>query len=82
MKKIFVGFISAYGLVGILWAGQDLQSQLATESERRGELMKPLQQAVVQGEKLASEGETLRAWETVDRIWQQTPEALQNTPRG
>jgi len=66
----------------LTWAGPNLQEQLTSESRRREEMVKPLQQALVQGEKFASEGATLRAWETVDAIWQQTPEAMRSTSLG
>lgn len=63
-------------------AGPDLQQQLASESLRRKEMVKPLQEALSQGDKLASQGETLRAWEILDQVWQQTPDALRQTSAG
>ena len=82
MKKKFIALFQIFVMTAPLWAGQNLQEQLAMESQRREELVKPLRQALMQGEKLASEGETFRAWETVDQIWQQTSEALRSTPAG
>ena len=79
-------FVYIPPLLVISWlqalAGTSLQEQLSMESQRREELVKPLRQSLAQGEKLASEGETLRAWQAVDQVWQQTPEALRNTSVG
>ena len=64
------------------WAGLGLQEQLSKESQRREEMVKPLQEALAQGEKLAAEGQILRAWEILDQAWQQTPDALQQSSVG
>jgi len=82
MKMRKVLFLCVLAAGGISWAGPQLEQQLASESQRRQELVKPLQQALEQGEKLAKEGQTLRAWEALDPIWQQTPEALRDTTVG
>ena len=59
-----------------------VQEQLAAETRRREQSVQPLQQAFLQGEKLATQGETLLAWEGLSRAWDDTPEALRSTPVG
>jgi general secretion pathway protein D len=73
-----------FGFVLLPFAGlsSGLQEQLAAESQRRELAIRPLQQALVQGEQLAKQGETLRAWEGLVQVWQQTPESLQETTLG
>ena len=72
------------GLSLLSAAGQsaNLQDQLAVESQRREQAVRPLQQALTQGEQLVKQGETLRAWEGLIQVWQQTPESLQETSCG
>ena len=81
MKKIAL-LILVFGLRFSAEAGSEVQEQLASEARRREQSVQPLQQALAQGDKLATQGETLRAWETLDQAWQQTSEALQNTALG
>jgi len=82
MKKRTVILILVLSLGGFLWAKPNLQEQLAMESQRREESIRPLLQALAQGDKLASEGEILRAWETVNQIWEETPASLRDTSVG
>lgn len=84
MNPRFVIFLGLHvmGILPVAWSSPNLQEQLAAESQRREEMSKPLQQALVQGEKLVAQGEVLQGWETVDQVWQQTPDALRNSPVG
>jgi tetratricopeptide (TPR) repeat protein len=75
---LILGFI-VLPLAGL---SSGLQEQLAAESQRRELAIRPLQQALAQGEQLAKQGETLRAWEGLVQVWQQTPESLQETALG
>lgn len=79
---IFILWFLLVGFGEVSRAASALQDQLETESQRRKELIRPLQNAMAQGEKLAAQGETLRAWETLEQVWQQTPDALRQTPIG
>lgn len=81
MKKTVL-WILWLGLLPALGLGSGLQDQLAAESERREKTVRPLQQALDQGQQLAKQGETLRAWEGLVQVWQQTPESLQETSLG
>jgi len=63
-------------------ANLSLQEQLAAEARKREQSVLPLQTTLVQSEKLAQQGETLRAWEDLDRAWQQTPDGLHSTAVG
>jgi general secretion pathway protein D len=58
------------------------QEQLAAETQARQKSVQPLEQAREQGEKLAAQGETLRAWETLEAVWKETREALRTTASG
>ena len=71
-----------FGLFPVVGISSGLQDQLAVETQKREQAMRPLQQALVQGEQLAKQGETLRAWEGLIQVWQQTPESLQETSLG
>ena len=64
------------------WGADGVQEQLAAESQKRQQMMQPLQQALIQAEKLAAQGETLRAWELLHPSWEQTSPALRNTATG
>ena len=81
MKKTVL-WILCLALLPALGLGSGLQDQLAAESERREKTVRPLQQALDQGQQLAKQGETLRAWEGLVQVWQQTPESLQETSLG
>lgn len=81
MKRDFcLWFMLAFA--GLAQANSPLQEQLALETQRREQLLAPLQQALVQNEKLAAQGETLRAWEGLSRSWEETPEGLRRTHLG
>ena len=81
MKALF--FVSIWlGCAGLLKASPALQEQLETETRRREQSIQPLRNALDQGEKLAGQGEILRAWESVNRVFQDTPEAMRQTPVG
>jgi len=77
-------FLVTLGLAaaGSVKANPALQEQLATETRRREQSIQPLQTALEQGEKLAGQGEILRAWENLSRVFQETAEALRETPVG
>jgi len=81
MKLRFIGIVWL-GLLPALALSAGLQDQLAAESERRQQAIRPLQQALDQGQQLAKQGETLRAWEGLIQIWQQTPDPLKETALG
>jgi len=59
-----------------------LAEQMAAETKRREQMLQPLERAFSSGRKLADEGETLRAWQLLDRAWQETPMTLQNSNLG
>ena len=78
MRYLF--FISLVLAAPLLVLGNSsLQEQLAAETRKREQSLQPLRSALAQSEKLAQQGETLRAWNDLDRIWQQTPEGLRST---
>jgi len=81
VKKPFILVLGWVWLSPVL-ASPALQEQLEAETRRREQSLQPLQKAITQGEQLVGQGETLRAWEGLDSIWQQTPEALQATRFG
>lgn len=81
MKKSLLFLISIVSSVG-LQAGPALEQQLAAETHRREQTALPLQQALLQGERLAAQGETLRAWEVIQQAFLETPEALRSTQVG
>lgn len=81
MKKIFTFYLGIV-LTGLAQANPALQEQLAMETRRREQAIQPLQQALIQGEKLAAQGEVLRAWEGLNRTWTETPEALRSSSLG
>ena len=74
--------ILGFGLFPVVGVSSGLQDQLAVETQKREQAIRPLQQALIQGEQLAKQGETLRAWEGLIQVWQQTPESLQETSLG
>jgi general secretion pathway protein D len=80
MKRVLL--ILSFVLLPLVGLSAGLQEQLAAESQRRELAIRPLQQALAQGEQLAKQGETLRAWEGLVQVWQQTPESLQETTLG
>jgi len=81
MRRLLQGLLVLGWFAGTLFSA-DLQEQLATESQKRAQMIQPLQRALSQGEQSAAQGETLRAWQELTQVWQQTPESLQNTPVG
>lgn len=81
MKKSLLFLISIVSSAG-LQAGPALEQQLAAETHRREQTALPLQQALLQGERLAAQGETLRAWEVIQQAFLETPEALRSTQVG
>ena len=81
MRRLLQSFLALGWFAGTLFSA-DLQEQLATESQKRAQMIQPLQRALSQGEQSAAQGETLRAWQELTKVWQQTPESLQNTPVG
>ena len=74
--------IFGFGFFPVVGMSSGMQNQLAVETQKREQAIRPLQQALVQGEQLAKQGETLRAWEGLIQVWQQTPESLQETSVG
>jgi len=81
MKYVFYSTLLL--MVPLLALGNpSLQEQLAVETRKREQSVQPLRSALIQSEKLAEQGETLRAWEDLDRAWQQTPEGLRSTAVG
>jgi len=64
------------------WCLAGLQEQLGSESQRREQMIQPLLRAVSQGEKLAQQGELLRACEELEAVWKTTPESLRETSAG
>lgn len=81
MRGFFRSLIVLGWFSGTLFAA-GLQEQLAVESQKRAQMIQPLQRAFSQGEQSAAQGETLRAWQELTQVWQQTPESLQNTSLG
>lgn len=80
MKAIF---LLVFLMVGSkAWPASDLQEQLTAESLRREQISRPLVLAIQQSEKLAQEGETLRAWQLLEKVLQETPDALRATAVG
>lgn len=83
MTKLLLPSLALFlALVEMAPAAPTLQEQMVAESERRKELVKPLEQALAQGEKLAAQGETLRAWEILNPVWLQAPDALRQASVG
>jgi tetratricopeptide (TPR) repeat protein len=80
MNRLLI--ILGFGFLPVVGVSSGLQDQLASETQRREQAIRPLQQALFQGEQLAKQGETLRAWEGLIQVWQQTPESLQETSLG
>jgi len=81
MKRPFCTFLLLLA-PWLVSANSSLQQRLAAETLKREQSVRPLQLALGQSEKLAEQGETLRAWEDLDRVWQQTPEGLRSTGVG
>ena len=67
IKILLLGFGVFWA--GPIWANSALQEQLAMETRRREQSLQPLEKALVQGENLAAQGEVLRAWEVLHRIF-------------
>ena len=70
--------------VGLAWAfsveaNPALQEQLEAETRRREQSVRPLEKALEQSNKLAAQGEILRAWQDLQQVFEETPEALRNT---
>ena len=70
--------------VGLAWAfsveaNPALQEQLEAETRRREQSVRPLEKALEQSSKLAAQGEILRAWQDLQQVFEETPEALRNT---
>ena len=65
-----------------LWGADGIEAKLLEEGRTREEKIKPLAQALNQGDKLAAQGELLRACEEVVVAIQNTPESLRETPAG
>lgn len=81
MKQSFFTFLVLL-MPCLVLANPSVQQQLAAETLKREQSVQPLRLALAQSEKLAEQGETLRAWEDLDRVWQQTPEGLRSTDVG
>jgi general secretion pathway protein D len=81
MKSV-LGLILFAGVAMQVGANPAWQEQLAAETQARQKSLQPLEQARQQGEKLAAQGETLRAWETLEAVWKETREALRSTASG
>ena len=77
--KTLIPLILVFLCTGSAQAGSSLQDQLAAEARRREQSMQPLQQALSAANKLAMQGETLKAWEGLSQALQETPEALRGT---
>ena len=60
-------------------ANPALQEQLEAETRRREQSVRPLEKALEQSNKLAAQGEILRAWQDLQQVFEETPEALRNT---
>lgn len=69
-------------LAGAVKANPALQAQLEAETRRREQSVRPLEKALDQSSKLAAQGEILRAWQELNQVFEETPEALQNTSLG
>lgn len=81
MKYVFYSSLLVMAPLLVL-GNSSLQEQLAVETRKREQSVQPLRSALTQSEKLSEQGETLRAWEDLDRAWQQTPEGLRSTAVG
>lgn len=81
MKQVFLAIFVVMVSLAPGWAS-GIQDKLAEESQRRQQMLQPLEQAMRRGNQLAQQGEKMRAWEDLYQTWQQTPEALQNTSIG
>lgn len=80
--KLILSFALSIVIMGKLSANPVFQEQLENETRKREQSVRPLQQALDQAGKLAGEGEVLRAWEILNQVNQETPEAMRNTSLG
>ena len=69
-------------LAGSVEASPALQEQLEAETRRREQSVRPLEKALDQSSKLAEQGEILRAWQELNQVFEETPEALRSTAVG
>lgn len=63
-------------------ASEDLEKKLITETQAREEKIRPLVEAVKEGEQLVSQGEVNRACDQLSRALEDTPESLRSSPVG
>ncbi len=81
MKNLSLFIVLAWGLSG----GQpcragSLQNQVETETNRREQLLQPLQEAYDKSRKLVADGKGDQACEDLEKAYQAVPEALRETP--
>jgi len=78
-------------ILTLLWLGfsglatygnPDLQTQVAAETLRREQAVAPLQKVLMQSEKLAAQGETLRAWEMLSQAWLSSDPSIRHSRAG
>ncbi|NBU69206.1 MAG: hypothetical protein EBS49_06285 [Verrucomicrobia bacterium] len=82
MRIFLTLLLAVLPLLSVSFSQSSLQGQLQEEEKKREQQSQPLAQAITDGEKLAAQGETLRAWEGLDQAWQKTPGPLRETPLG
>ena len=82
MKTLFLFLLLAIASANGWWVSAGPQEQLEAETRRREQLAKPLVQALVQGDILASQGEPRKALEVVEKVYEGTPEGLRGGPVG
>ena len=78
-------------ILTLLWLGSsgltahgnpDLHAKVEAETLRREQAVAPLQKVLQQSEQFATQGETLRAWETLSQAWQSSDPSIRNSSAG
>ena len=77
LSVCFLGGCLVQGL-----ASEDLEKKLVSETQIREEKIRPLVEAVREGEQLVSQGEVSRACDQLSRALGDTPESLRSSPVG
>jgi len=83
MSKLPLFMVLAWGLTTSLSCrASSLQNQVETETTRREQLLRPLQEAYDKSRKLVADGNGTQACEELEKAYQAVSEALRETPLG
>lgn len=82
MKILLFSFFFLSGCLLSGLASEDLEKKLIAETQAREEKIRPLVDAVREGEQLVSQGEVSRACDQLSLALQETPESLRSSPVG